>query len=186
MAIDPCKDVELLGEGEHQPWPEWLLEAALTADDARVQLATALLYFTAQRIGDVCALRWTDIRQGVLTVRQTKTGIELEIPLHSRLLEILARTPQRGFAILARTDGRAYHSGTIRVALQEFAADRGAKVVPHGLRKNAVIALLEAGCSAAETSAISGQSLQMIEHYAKRRSNPRLASAAIKRWEAKA
>jgi integrase len=186
VQIDPCRDVELFEEGEHEPWPDWLIEEALASDDRRVQLATALLYFTAQRIGDVCAFRWTDIRNDVLKVRQQKTGAELEIPLHSRLAAILAALPRAGFAVLARPDGRAFDPTTIRKGLQEFAAARGVKVVPHGLRKNAVNALLEAGCSAAETAAISGQSLQMIEHYSKRRSKPRLATAAMKRWEAKA
>lgn len=35
-------------------------------------------------------------------------------------------------------------------------------------RKNT---LLEVGCAVAETAAISGQSLQMVEHYAERRSD---------------
>jgi hypothetical protein len=47
------------------------------------------------------------------------------------------------------------------------AARRGYKVVPHGLRKNAVNTLLEVGCTVAEVSSITGQSLQMVEHYAK-------------------
>jgi hypothetical protein len=55
--------------------------------------------------------------------------------------------------------------------------------VPHGLRKNAVNALLEAGCSAAEAASISGQSLQMVEHYAKQRAQARLADAAVLKWQ---
>lgn len=42
----------------------------------------------------------------------------------------------------------------------------GIKTVPHGLRKNAVNALLEAGCTIAEVSAITGQTHQVVEHYA--------------------
>jgi hypothetical protein len=57
--------------------------------------------------------------------------------------------------------------------------------VPHGLRKNAVNALLEAECSTAEVSAITGQSLQMIEHYAKHRNTAKLASTAILKFEAR-
>jgi hypothetical protein len=67
--------------------------------------------------------------------------------------------------------------------LQAFAAELGVKVVPHGLRKNAVNALLEAGCSAAETATISGQTLQMVEHYAKARSQKRLGEIAILKWQ---
>ena len=51
----------------------------------------------------------------------------------------------------------------------------------HGLRKSAVVTLLEAGCSDAEVAAITGQSRQMIEHYAKQVTQ-KLAASAILKW----
>jgi len=62
--------------------------------------------------------------------------------------------------------------------------DRAFKVVPHGLRKNAVISLLEAGCTAAEVSGITDQSLQMVEHYARGRNSLTLGRAAIIKLDA--
>lgn len=59
----------------------------------------------------------------------------------------------------------------------------GQSATVHGLRKNAVNTLLEVGCSVAETAAISGQTLQMVEHYAKQRNQSVLASAAVLKWE---
>lgn len=181
----PTEDVELNEIGEHDPWPEWLIEQALESDDATVSLATALLYFTAQRIGDMLKMRWTDIREGRIAVKQEKTGTTLEIAIHERLAGHLAKAPRRGFTILSQEDGRKCRQDKTRNALQAFAAERGLKVVPHGLRKNAVNALLEAGCSIAETQAVSGQSLQMIEHYAKKRNRAKLADAAVLKWEKK-
>ncbi|MEM8648467.1 MAG: hypothetical protein AAGF86_19305, partial [Pseudomonadota bacterium] len=35
----------------------------------------------------------------------------------------------------------------------------------HGLRKNAVVALAEAGCTTAQISAITGQTQRVVEHY---------------------
>src|SRR6185295_12913500 len=52
------------------------------------------------------------------------------------------------------------------------------------LRKSAVVFLLEAGCSDAETAAITGQSRDMVEHYAKQVNQKKLAAAAILKWEA--
>lgn len=179
----PTRDVELLDEGEHEPWPEWLLEKALA--DQAVQLPVAMLYYTAQRIGDVCAMRWTDIHGGVVHVAQQKTGKTLEIPLHRELAALLAKAPRKGLTILTNSRGGFYRPRGLRERLQAWAAARGAKVVPHGLRKNAVIALLEAGCSVAETSAISGQTLSIVEHYSKQRNQARLGSAAILKWEAR-
>jgi tRNA(Ile2) C34 agmatinyltransferase TiaS len=68
--------------------------------------------------------------------------------------------------------------------MQAWALERGVEVVPHGLRKNAVNALLEAECSTAEVSAITGQSLKMVEHYAKKRNQKRLGGSAILKFDA--
>ena len=70
-----------------------------------------------------------------------------------------------------------------RAYAQAWASKRGSKIVAHGLRKNAVNALLEAGCSVGEVSSVSGQSLALVEHYAKRRSNRKLAVSAIGRLQ---
>ena len=177
---NPVRDVEMLEQGEHEPWPEWLLERALA--DPTVQAPVAMLYYTAQRIGDVCRMRWTDIRGGAIELRQQKTGLTLTIPLHSKLAALIGVLPKEGFAILTR-GGRAWTPDALRLHIQAWAGAHNAKVVPHGLRKNAVNALLEAGCSSAETAAISGQTLQTIEHYAKRRDRTVLGQAAIHLWE---
>jgi integrase len=182
VTNDPFADIDAMDVGEHQPWPETLIEAALKSDNDEVRLAVHLLYFTAQRIGDVVAMRWGDIEGDRITITQAKTGKRLELPLHSELATELARHP-RTLATIVGGKPNKYRIDTIRVALQSFAAEHGHKVVPHGLRKNAVNALLEAGCSAAETAAISGQSLQMVEFYAKLRSQTKLGQSAILKWQ---
>ena len=60
---------------------------------------------------------------------------------------------------------------------------RRRRLVFHGFRKSAVVFLLEAGCSDAETASITGQSRDMVEHYAKQVNQRRLAAAILK-WEA--
>ena len=57
------------------------------------------------------------------------------------------------------------------------------RLVFHGLRKSAVVMLLEAGCTTAEVAAITGQSFDMVEHYAKQVNQKKLAVAAILKWE---
>lgn len=180
---DPCKGIPMFDSEDYAPWPEQLLKAGLAAADPAISLPIALLYYTAQRIGDVCALRWSDVREGYVHLRQQKTGKEMEIKIHRALSEILAATKPRGLTILADARGRAALPDTLRLRIQKFAADEGHQVVPHGLRKNAVNAFLEAGCSVAETAAVTGQSLGMVEHYAKQRSGRRLSTAAILKME---
>lgn len=182
ITNDPFADIGTMEVGEHEPWPEEAVAAALCCDDDQVRLAVHLLYYTAQRIGDVCALRWQDIRDGRLILTQQKTRKAMEIPVHSVLAAELERHPRSLSTILGGPPTRP-RIDKLRYEIQAFCSGLGYKVVPHGLRKNAVNALLEAGCSVAETAAISGQSLQMVEHYARRRSQSKLGRAAILKWE---
>jgi len=57
------------------------------------------------------------------------------------------------------------------------------RIVFHGLRKNAVIMLLEAGCTEDEVGAIVGMSPAMVRHYAKEVRRHHLAINAMKKLE---
>lgn len=184
VSAKPCEDVKAPEGGEYQPWPESLLSAALEADKPLVKLAVHLLYYTGQRLGDACKLRWTDIRDGRVELEQEKTGKLLSFPVHPSLAEHLATVPRTGLTILAR-DAKPYDRQQIRWHLQKFATGLGYKIVPHGLRKNAVNSLLEAGCSVAETASVTGQSLAVVEHYAKARNNRKLSDVAVLKWAGK-
>ncbi len=60
---------------------------------SRARLAFALLLYTGQRRSDVVRMGRQHIRDGVLQVRQQKTGAELAIPVHAHLAAIVADTP---------------------------------------------------------------------------------------------
>lgn len=184
ITNDPFADIAPMDTGEHEPWPEELLEVALKCDDDLARLSIHLLYYTAQRIGDVAAMKWRDIQDGSIVLTQRKTGKVLSIPVHEALAAELARHPRSLTTIIPGIPNEGKNN-RIRLAIQAVCAAEGHKVVPHGLRKNAVNMLLESECSIAETAAISGQSLRMIEHYAKGRSQKRLGKAAMLKWEAK-
>jgi integrase len=62
---------------------------------SKARLAFALLLFTAQRRGDVIRMGPQHVRDGVLAVRQGKTGAELSIPLHSELARVIDATPTK-------------------------------------------------------------------------------------------
>lgn len=187
IQISPTKGIKPLKMGEHHPWANPVLFAALEAKDDQVRLLTHLLLYTALRLNDALSLTWGHIEGNRIVVRPQKGRRHdqvLTIPIHKALATELSRTPKRGITIAINPNtGRRYGEAKARELLQSFAAKHGAKVVPHGLRKNAVNALLEAGCSVAQTAAISGQTLQLVEHYAKQRDQSKLADAAVLRWE---
>jgi hypothetical protein len=67
-----------------------------------------------------------------------------------------------------------------RAAFTDF---RRRRLVFHGLRKSAVVMLLEAGCTDAVMAAITGQSRGMIVHYSIMVNQRKLARAIILKWQ---
>lgn len=174
--------VGVLEVGVHEEWPEGLIELAL--DDPVMRLPVGLLYFTGQRISDVVAMGRGNLAQGVLSVTQKKTGKKLRIPLHRRLAEIIKQdAPKDAMLFLVNEWGKPLTESGLRQRIQKWAKGAGFQIVPHGLRRSAVNALLESGCSTAEVSAITGQTLQMIEHYAEGRDQEHLGRSAILKFE---
>ncbi|SLK04042.1 tyrosine-type recombinase/integrase [Novosphingobium mathurense] len=180
---NPTSGVRPFKTGEHEPWADELLEKALACDDHRVRIAVHLLYYTGQRIGDVVRMQWSHLEDGSIWVKQQKTEKTLLIPLHSGLKAELEKHDRTGKTILTTVHGKPMSVSTLRNSLQSYAADLGHKVVPHGLRKNAVNTLLTMGCNVDEVMAITGQSRQMVDHYAKAINKNRLGQSAILKWE---
>src|SRR5262245_29527775 len=75
------------------------------------RLALALLLYTGQRRSDVVHMGPQHIRNGILGIRQQKTGIELAIPIHSALAAIMAETPTRHLTFLTNQCGRPFTEG---------------------------------------------------------------------------
>lgn len=181
---NPTRDIPKAETGEHIAWPQEVLDAALGAKNDRLRLSVALLFYTGQRIGDVCAMRWSNVKDGTIKVVQEKTGKPLTIPLHSELRAELDRYGKRGLSLLTKAHGKPVGDEAIRDAIKAFVSKQGhPELRPHGLRKNAVIALLSAGCSVAETAAITGQTYQLVEYYARQIDQERMAGAAILKME---
>jgi integrase len=149
------------------------------------------------------------IRGGMIEVRQEKTGRLLVIPAHQDLLALLADMEARRIAsealsgsrsksstlILTSTRGTPWTQDGFRCSWSKtlagpenadawpLAAIQEAGLVFHGLRKSSVVTLLEAGCTDAEVASITGQSRQMVEHYARQVNQRKLAASAILKWE---
>jgi integrase len=184
-TLFPTRDFDKREGGTHEPWPEAVLEAGLASDHDRTRLAVHLLFFTGQRIGDVCKMRWSDVRDDEIQVIQQKTGKALWIPMLGELRAELERTPKRGLTIITDQSGAQMTPQYIRKELKRHGDAMGVEVVPHGLRKNAVISLLEAGCSVYEVMAITGQSQNIVAQYAEGRNQRKLAGSAVVKFQAK-
>jgi integrase len=179
---NPARRIKRFAAKPHEPWPEALLDEAL--DDPQVGLAVALFYFTGQRINEVVKMSWADIRGDHMRVRVQKTQRQIDVAILPELADMLAQQPKLAPTILTNANGRSWTQSGLRQKLQDWAKERGHKVVPHGLRKNAVNSLLEAGCTVAEVQGITDQSLQIIEHYARGVNRLKLGRAAVVKLDA--
>jgi integrase len=183
-SVNPVDGVDRLETGTYEPWPEAVLDAALCSENDRVRLAVHLLYYTGQRIGDVCSMTWHNFRDGWFIMTQKKTRALISFPVPSALAAELAKAPRHGITVLTNTIGARLNEKTLRDELNAFVASHGIKRVPHGLRKNAVNMLLEQGCTHAEVQSITGQSIDMVQHYAQRVDRRKLGAAAVVKIDA--
>jgi integrase len=146
------------------------------------RLAMALALYTAQRRSDIIRMGPQHIRNGVLHIRQDKTGATLDIPVHPDLQKIIDATPCGHLTFLTTYTGKPYGGNDFSEMFRTWcdAAGLPAACSVHGLRKAACRRLAEAGCSASEIAAISGHAtLSEVGRYTKAADQARLARNAM-------
>jgi len=188
-ADNPCTHIKKLKTGNgYAAWSWDAITHFRTHAPKELWWVAALALYTGQRQGDVLKMKFSDIEEDLIAVVQEKTGKSVWIPIHADLRCVLNRIEKRSDHIATNTRGAPWETGfraswRKTMAKAEMAPLRGQGLVFHGLRKSAVVCLLEAGCTDAEVAAITGQSRQMIEHYAQMVNRKRLAASAILKWE---
>jgi integrase len=188
IAADPTRDIKLAkakSAGFHT-WTEDDIAAFESHHPigGKARLALALLLYTAQRRGDVIRMGRQHIRDGVLHVKQEKTGVELDIPVHSDLKAIIDATPSEHLTFIVGERGRpmtpTFFSRWFRAQCDDASLPKCCKA--HGLRKAACRRLAEAGCTVHEIKAISGhKSLREVERYTEAAEQAKLARNAMAR-----
>ena len=187
-ATDPTQGIKLpraKSDGIHS-WTEGEISMfeAHHAIGTRPRLALALLLYTGQRRGDVLRMGRQHIRDGMITVRQDKTGTTLVIPVHTDLRVILDATPGEHLTFVVGQRGNPFTPNAFSKWFRDQcdAAGLSEACSAHGLRKAACRRLAEAGCSANEIAAISGHaSLREVERYTRAVDQERMARNAMAR-----
>jgi|SRR5215475_9637214 len=135
---------------------------------SKPRLALALLLYTGQRRSDVVSMGRQHIRDGVLQVRQVKTGAELMIPVHAELAKVLGET-SGDMTFLTTQFGKRFTAAGFGNWFHEECNDAGLlHCSAHGLRKAAARRLAEAGCTEHQIAAITGHaSLREVARYTK-------------------
>lgn len=185
VEVNPAKGVKK--RGSKTEWRAWDAEELLwfegTASREPLRLAYFLALYTGQRLSDVLAMIWHDIKDGVIKVTQSKTGAESWIPIHKTLAEVLEGTTKRGIHIVAAENGRPYTANGFTTVWRREILECGLDGVQfHGLRKNASVALAEAGCSENEIMAVTGHKThQMVALYTRSARQKLLAQEAMRK-----
>src|SRR5581483_6899166 len=95
-----------------------------------------------------------DVRDGLIAVKQGKTGKELWIPVHRDLAKVLQEIPKRAVTILTNSRGKPWTADGFHVTWRdelmrdEIKELRERRLVFHGLRKSAGVTLPWKECSA--------------------------------------
>ena len=168
---NPAKSVKAVRyeKRERQPWPQAKIDAFRSKATARTLLAFELLIGTGQRIADVLAMKWSDLEDGGIKVRQNKTGKVLWVPLTPHLRAALDAAERRSIFILTNERGsapwsyRGAHQAVMKVRREIGAEDHDI----HSLRYSAASELLILGADDDVIAAITGQSPEMVRHYTK-------------------
>lgn len=190
LGVNPARDVRKVhnDRNPHEPWPAEVIEAFLGKASEQLRLAVHLLLYTGQRVGDVVTMKWSDIGADErMTVIQEKTGQRVVSPIPKQLKAILKETPRRSEYILNNRWGRPYKnadalSGVIKRVLTDDL--NAGHLTTHGLRKNAGIALAEAGCTVSQIMAILGHKTpaQAIA-YVEKANRGKLAASGVRKRE---
>ena len=191
LRADPTANIKqrsIKGDGYHT-WTEDEIAQFETHHPVgtKPRLALALLLYTAQRRGDIVKIGRQHIRDGVLTVKQEKTGVTLAIPVHPHLQAVFDATPGEHLTFLITATGKPYGGNAFTEQFRNWcdAAGLPRRCKPHGLRKAACRRLAEAGCSANEIMAISGHAtMKELVRYTKAADQARLARNAMARTTA--
>ena len=149
----------------------------------KARLALALLLWTGQRRGDVVRLGRQHLRDGIITMRQQKTGMGVSIPILPPLNECLATAPREHLTFLVTGFGQPFTPAGFTNWFRDRCAEACLPVglSPHGLRKAFCRRAAEAGLTPHHMMSISGhQSLSEVTRYTEAANRERLAKEAMR------
>jgi integrase len=203
LQSNPATNMRMKGNPpRHQVWTPEQIDAVIAKAEEMgrpsIGLAVALAYNLGQRQGDILNMAWSQFDGSKVRLKQSKTGVLLEVPCTQQLIDVLAATPRTGTLMVIREEttnasngrrfsARAYIGTRFTQQFREIAEAAG---IPddlqyRDLRRTAVVRLAEAGCSIPEVAAISGHSIEattkIMEVYLPRTST--MAGHAITKLE---
>jgi integrase len=151
----------------------------------RPRLALELLYGTMQHRGDVVRLGRQHVQDGVISLRQNKTGAPVDIPVLPELQAAMDAMPNDHLTFLTTEEGKPFSAAGFGNWFRQQCDLAGESRSAHGLRKAGATRLAEHGCTDHEIMAWGGWvSLTEVQRYTRAANRKRLAHAAAGKLKA--
>jgi integrase len=190
IEVDPTANVKLVpvkDTGGFEMWPAGHIEQyrARHKLGTRARLALELLYGMMQRRGDVVRLGRQHVRGGVLSLKQSKTGAQVDIPVLEELEAAIDAMPKSEHLTFLVTEfGKPFTAAGFGNWFREQCDEAGLPktLSAHGWRKAGATRLAEHGCTDHEIMAWGGwSSLKEVQRYTKAANRKRLAMQAARK-----
>ncbi len=153
---------------EHKPWPQDVQDRFLSCCDENLYLAFHLLLCTGQRVSDVAAMMWSQLKGEHIHLVQIKDreGRPMRIRAPQQLMALLAKREKVSTHILTHKWQRPYTRDSLTHRVKDVLKANGdAGYTTHGLRKNAGIALALNGASVQVIMACLGHKTEKMALY---------------------
>jgi integrase len=146
----------------------------------RERLALAILLYTGLRRGDAAQLGRQHVRNGVITMRTEKTGVQIVVPVLPELEEIIAATKTGDLAFIAKANGEPMVKEGFGNWFRDACKAADVPGAAHGLRKAGATRAANNGATVAQLEAIYGWSGgKMAALYTRSADRERLARQAM-------
>lgn len=156
----------------------------------RARLAMEMAYNTMQRRSDLVRMGRQHVQMTVegltLSIRQKKTGTDVDIPVLADLRAVLDLLPAGQLTFLMTEYGKSFSAAGFGIWFRQCCDDAGLPpgYNTHGLRKAGATRLAEEGCTDHEIMAWGGwTSLSEVQRYTKKANRKKLARGVVTKLE---
>jgi integrase len=189
VTTNPCTKAGRLYHGSRvdKIWSQDDEAAFVETAPRHLHLALKLALWTGQREGDLLRLQWGSYDGVKITLRQSKTGVRVTIPVGAPLKAALDSTPRSSLFILTTLKGKPWTENGFRSSWAKACRRAGVVGVTfNDLRGTAVTRLALSECTEPEIASLTGHALRDVRsildsNYPHR--DPALAESAIKKLE---
>jgi integrase len=179
IEVNPCAGVDRLKD-QTDGFPAWTADDVVAfrgkhAVGTRPRLAMEFMLLTGLRRGDMAKVGRQHIRDGVLSLKTSKTGATVTIDLPQYLLDMIEVTPMKGMHLISQDNGNPYTVESFGNYFRDWSDEAGVSKSAHGLRKLSATMAADGGAAAHELMAQYGWSkISQAEIYTKGADRARL------------